>query len=72
MSRIQTVLAVVGILLLYGCIGSMDLEAQERADAYAQDARAEARRAAQQLARELRMQGRLDDATRMSSPVALK
>jgi hypothetical protein len=34
MKRIYIIGAVIGLFLLYGCIGSMDLEAQERAAEY--------------------------------------
>ena len=63
------ILGVIAIFLLLGLVGSCDLDAQERAEAHAQEARIAAKAAAKQLARDLRWKGLLDEADRMTFPV---
>ncbi len=69
MKNLDTAAVIAIGLLILGFVGSSDLEAQERAEEYAQEIRAAARADAQKLARELRMQGAFDDGA-MVRPVA--
>ncbi len=61
MKRIHVIAGIAIGLLIYGLMGTSDLEAQERAEEYAQETRAAARADAIRLARELRMQGAFDE-----------
>ncbi len=64
------ILGIIAIFLLLGFVGSCDLEAQERAEAHAQEARAAARIEAQKLAQDMHWKGLLDEAERMTFPVS--